>query len=107
MFIIAYMKRRRLSAEAVRDTMLKVSGLMNEKMYGAPTYPPQPNGVWQLRGRNNKPYSEPNERSFQKKCLHHLRRSAILMWSCTSTLMLQTVLHVWCKDPIQTHRYRH
>jgi mono/diheme cytochrome c family protein len=34
--------RGRLSAEVVRDQALLVSGLLSQKMYGAPVYPPSP-----------------------------------------------------------------
>ena len=38
--------RFRLSAEAVRDSALKVSGLLSRKMYGPSVHPPQPAGLW-------------------------------------------------------------
>ncbi|MBI1375580.1 MAG: DUF1553 domain-containing protein [Phycisphaera sp.] len=44
--------RFRLSAEQIRDSALRVSGLLSEKMYGEPVYPPQPPGIWRQVGRN-------------------------------------------------------
>jgi hypothetical protein len=38
--------RFRLPAETVRDQALAASGLLSPKMYGAPSMPPQPLGVW-------------------------------------------------------------
>lgn len=38
--------RSRLSAEAVRDQSLAISGLLSEKMFGPPVHPPLPEGVW-------------------------------------------------------------
>jgi hypothetical protein len=38
--------RVRLSAEQVRDQALAISGLLSEKMYGAPVMPWQPQGIW-------------------------------------------------------------
>lgn len=38
--------RVRLSAEEIRDQALAVSGLMSDKMYGAPVMPWQPSGIW-------------------------------------------------------------
>jgi hypothetical protein len=38
--------RFRLSAEAVRDQALAVSGLLSSKMGGPPVMPPQPAGLW-------------------------------------------------------------
>jgi hypothetical protein len=40
--------RFRIDAETVRDQALAASGLLSEKMYGAPVMPPQPEGVWQV-----------------------------------------------------------
>lgn len=44
--LLARGPRNRLTAEMVRDQALLVSGLLSEKMGGAPVYPPQPEGVW-------------------------------------------------------------
>lgn len=38
--------RHRLTAEAVRDQALFVSGLLNDKLYGPSISPPQPPGLW-------------------------------------------------------------
>jgi hypothetical protein len=38
-------QRRRMEAEAVRDSMLEVSGLLNTKMGGPGVFPPVPPGV--------------------------------------------------------------
>ncbi len=38
--------RVRLPAETIRDQALAISGLLHDKMYGWPTYPPLPEGVW-------------------------------------------------------------
>ena len=40
--------RFRLSAEAIRDQALAVSGLMNKEMYGPSVMPYQPDGVWNV-----------------------------------------------------------
>src|SRR5439155_2085636 len=37
--------RRRMEAEAIRDSMLTVSGLLNRKMGGPGVFPPVPSGV--------------------------------------------------------------
>ncbi|MBK1856484.1 PSD1 domain-containing protein [Verrucomicrobiaceae bacterium 5K15] len=44
---LSYAPRRRIRAEAVRDMGLAVSGLLSDSLYGHPTYPPIPPGVWQ------------------------------------------------------------
>ncbi len=38
--------RPRLTAEAIRDQALFVSGLLHEELYGPSIYPPQPPGLW-------------------------------------------------------------
>jgi mono/diheme cytochrome c family protein len=44
--------RVRLTAEMVRDQALSVSGILNDKMYGKPVLPYQPDGVWQAVNSN-------------------------------------------------------
>lgn len=41
--------RHSLPAETIRDQALAISGLLSEKMYGPPVYPPLPKGVWKAR----------------------------------------------------------
>lgn len=43
---LSYSPRRRLPAEAVRDSGLANSGLLTNQLYGKPTFPPIPPGVW-------------------------------------------------------------
>lgn len=44
-------KKRRLTAEMVRDQALLSSELFNPEMYGRPVMPPQPEGIWGRKGR--------------------------------------------------------
>lgn len=44
--LLARGPRTRLTAEMVRDQALQISGLLAPKLFGAPVYPPQPEGVW-------------------------------------------------------------
>ena len=44
--LIASGPRFRLPAEAIRDSLLAVSGLLSTKMGGPPVHPTQPNGLW-------------------------------------------------------------
>lgn len=44
--------RFRLSAEAIRDNALAVSGLLSTKMHGRPIMPHQPDNLWRSVGRN-------------------------------------------------------
>ncbi len=43
---LSYSPRRRIRAEAIRDMGLANSGLLTQQLYGKPTYPPIPPGVW-------------------------------------------------------------
>jgi len=49
--------RLRLSAEAIRDNALAISGLLSSKLYGPPVYPPQPEQIWRHIGRNAPKYT--------------------------------------------------
>ena len=42
----SYGSRRRIRAESVRDSGLAISGLLSPVLYGSPTFPPIPPGVW-------------------------------------------------------------
>ena len=56
--------RRRLEGEAIRDSMLAVSGTLNDKMYGPGVFPPLPPGVVTRGGwKNDEVESESNRRS--------------------------------------------
>lgn len=56
--------RHRLEGEAVRDSMLAVSGALNGKMYGPGVFPPLPNGLSTRGGwKANEDPEEANRRS--------------------------------------------
>ncbi len=44
--LLARGPRHRLPAETIRDSALYLSGLLSERMHGAPAHPPIPEGVW-------------------------------------------------------------
>ena len=44
--LLAWGPRFRLPAEAIRDSLLAVSGLLSLRMGGPPVHPPQPEGLW-------------------------------------------------------------
>ena len=44
--LYSFYKRRRLTAESIRDQALSVSGLLVNKLGGPPVYPYQPSGLW-------------------------------------------------------------
>jgi len=44
--LLARGPRQRLTGEMARDAALTASGLLHQQVFGAPTYPPLPPGVW-------------------------------------------------------------
>lgn len=70
--------RFRLSAEAIRDSLLAASGLLSSKMGGPPVYPPQPEGLWKeisSVGDPNYPTSQAADR-YRRGIYTILRRGA-------------------------------
>ena len=43
--LLSYYNRRRLEAEALRDSILSVSGRLNPERHGLPIFPPLPDGI--------------------------------------------------------------
>lgn len=73
----SYMKPLRLKAETVRDTILQISGLLSDKMYGPTVKPPQPAGVWRVIGQVDNTYKFSTGQDRYRKGLYTIwRRSA-------------------------------
>ncbi|GAB2570863.1 DUF1553 domain-containing protein [Spirosoma areae] len=68
--------RVRLSAEAVHDQALAVSGLLSQKMYGPSVMPIQPSGIWQS------PYDGDTWKQSTGEDLH--RRALYTYWKRTA-----------------------
>jgi len=70
--------RFRLSAEAIRDSLLAVSGLLSPKMGGPPVYPPQPKGLWkEISGVGDSNYPTSQEADRHRRGIYTiLRRGA-------------------------------
>jgi hypothetical protein len=68
--------RVRLSAEAVHDQALAVSGLLSQKMYGPSVMPVQPDGIWQS------PYDGESWKQSTGEDLH--RRALYTYWKRTA-----------------------
>ena len=71
--LLARAPRVRLTAEAIRDTMLQISGLLELEMGGAPIYPPQPDSFWRHVGRNEPKYATSSG-------THRFRRGVYVIW---------------------------
>jgi hypothetical protein len=74
--LLARGPRMRLSAEAVRDQALAVSGLLSRKIGGPSVMPPQPDGLW------NSPYSSEKWRTSSGEDKY--RRGLYTFWKRTS-----------------------
>jgi hypothetical protein len=74
--LLARGPRVRLSAEAVHDQALAVSGLLSKKMYGPSVMPMQPDGIWQS------PYDGESWKQSTGEDLH--RRALYTYWKRTA-----------------------
>lgn len=73
----SYMTPLRLKAETIRDTILQISGLLSNKMYGPTVKPPQPSGVWRVIGQVDNTYKFSAGQDRYRKGLYTIwRRSA-------------------------------
>jgi hypothetical protein len=68
--------RFRLDAETVHDTALAVSGLLNDKLYGPPVFPYQPEGIWNIPYSDDKWIESPGEDRYRRAIYTFIRRSA-------------------------------
>ena len=78
--LLARGPRFRLDGEAIRDTALKVSGLLDATVGGPSVYPYHPNGLW-LEINNRPNYSRPYPH--QKESAHNHRRTLYTFWKRT------------------------
>ncbi|MDX2044211.1 MAG: PSD1 and planctomycete cytochrome C domain-containing protein [Acidobacteriota bacterium] len=67
--------RFRLSAEAVRDQALSVSGLLSSKMGGPPVMPPQPAGLWRTTYNAKTWIDAEGEDRFRRGLYTYLKRT--------------------------------
>lgn len=68
--------RFRLDAETVHDTALAIGGLLNEKLYGPPVFPYQPDGIWNIPYSNDKWIESSGENRYRRAIYTFIRRSA-------------------------------
>ena len=67
--------RFRLSAEAVRDQALAVSGLLSDKMGGPAVMPPQPGGLWRSTYNGKTWVDAEGEDRFRRSLYTYLKRT--------------------------------
>ena len=68
--------RFRLDAEAIRDSALVASGLMNSRIHGPPVFPPQPDGVWQVTYNNSSWQAAEDENRYRRGLYTFWRRTS-------------------------------
>ena len=68
--------RTRLAAEMIRDQALAVSGLLSDKMGGAPVMPLQPEGVWQVVYNGAQWVTPQNEDRHRRSLYTYWRRTS-------------------------------
>ena len=75
--LLARQQRLRLAAETIRDTALRVSGLLNSSLGGPSVKPPQPAGVEQLTyANNNKWVASTGPERYRRGLYIHFQRTA-------------------------------
>ena len=74
--LLARGPRFRLEAEAVRDQMLAASGLLSNKMYGAPVMPWQPDGVWLVVYNGDRWDTSKGEDRYRRALYTFMRRTS-------------------------------
>ncbi|WP_283431931.1 PSD1 and planctomycete cytochrome C domain-containing protein [Neorhodopirellula lusitana] len=67
--------RHGLPAETVRDQMLAISGLLSDKMFGEPSYPPLPPGVWRARRGSWRTPKPGQEDRYRRSVYTYVKRS--------------------------------
>jgi hypothetical protein len=75
--LLAQGPRMRLTAEMMRDQALAVAGLLSDKQFGPPVYPPIPSGVWKpFEGRDKWKTPSPGDPDRYRRSLYtYMKRS--------------------------------
>ena len=94
--LLARGPRFRMEAEAIRDTVLTASGLLNPKIGGPSVMPYQPEGVW------NSPYS--GEYWDEAKDSRRYRRGIYTFWKRTAPYPLFEVFDATSREVCTTRR---
>lgn len=96
--LLARGPRVRLSAEAVHDQALAVSGLLSHKLYGPSVMPAQPNGIWQS------PYDGETWKQSTGEDLH--RRALYTYWKRTAPYPSMVTFDSPSREFCQSRRIR-
>ncbi|MEM7396562.1 MAG: DUF1553 domain-containing protein, partial [Verrucomicrobiota bacterium] len=72
------MPRLRLTAEAIRDNALSISGLLSPAIGGPPAYPPQPDDLWWIRDDKSPKYMTSTGENRYRRGLYTVWRRTFL-----------------------------
>jgi hypothetical protein len=72
-------RRRRLEAEAIRDSVLAVSGRLNPTRYGLPIFPPLPGGIDQAVKWNNSKWATQRGREGRRRSVYIYQQRTLTM----------------------------
>lgn len=67
--------RYRLSAESIRDSSLRIAGLLSTKLGGPPVMPPQPDGLWRSTYSDAKWITSPGEDRYRRGIYTYWKRT--------------------------------
>ena len=74
--LLARFPRNRLEAEMIRDSALRVSGLLSRKMFGPSVMPYQPEGIWRSTYNTDKWQTSPGEDRHRRGLYTFVKRTS-------------------------------
>ncbi|NBP73204.1 MAG: DUF1553 domain-containing protein, partial [Alphaproteobacteria bacterium] len=77
--LLSYYNRRRLEAEAVRDSILSVSGRLNPERHGLPIFPPLPDGIEERVKYSNSKWATTHGPEARKRSLYIYQQRTLTM----------------------------
>lgn len=72
-------RRKRLEAEAIRDSILSVSGRLNPEQYGLPIFPPLPDGIEESVKYSNSKWSTQHGADGRKRSIYIYQQRTLTM----------------------------
>jgi len=74
--LLSHHSRTRLDAEMIRDSALRVSGLLSRKMFGPSVMPYQPDGIWRSTYNTDKWVTSPGEDKHRRGLYTFIKRTS-------------------------------
>lgn len=74
--LLSHYSRTRLDAEMIRDSALRVSGLLSRKMFGPSVMPYQPDGIWRSTYNTDKWVTSPGEDKHRRGLYTFIKRTS-------------------------------